>query len=158
MKHANQVALDDQRHAEQRPDPGLSKQRVQHLDWRDLEVLYHHRLARGCHPAGEPPADRKTKAPVDRLLLHPLGRRRGQRPAVVLDQEDRRGVNLEDLGDPAQQLREQLIEAEEGERGLRDALDVLEARDGLLGGDRLLLGWQVPDRTRLADDLLDLIA
>jgi hypothetical protein len=79
------------------------------------------------------------------LLLQPLGRPGGQRPSVVLDQEDGGGVHLEDLLDALQQLGEQVVEAEVGECGLGDALDVLEARDCLLSGNGLRLETIVPD-------------
>jgi hypothetical protein len=146
VQHADQLALDDQGHAEERPDPRLAQQRIHDLDRRLVQVPDHDRLARGRHPAREAPADRKAKVLLH-LLLQSLGRPGGKRPAVVLDQENGRGVDLEDLGDPLEQLGEQVVEAEEGEGGLGYALDVLEPRDRLIGGDGLPLDRLLPDRS-----------
>ena len=73
--------------------PLLPHQRVDHLDRRVVEIRDDHRLARRRHAAGEAAADRQTETALD-LLLEALGRPGGERPAVVLDEQDGRRVRV----------------------------------------------------------------
>ena len=81
------------------------------------------RAALGGDAAGEAAADRDAHALLD-LLLDPLGRARVQRrrPRAA----GSRGVDLQDLGDPPQQLLQQVVLGQEGERGVGDALQRIE--------------------------------
>ena len=82
-----------------------------------LDVLDADRPAGGGNAPREAPSDRYAHPPLD-LLLEALGSPRDQRAAVVLEQEDRRGVHVDDLDHPAQQLRQQLLQRQERERGV----------------------------------------
>ena len=123
VKHADHGALDDQRNAEQRLEALLAQQRVDDLGV--FEVGDAHRLAR----AGD--ATREALAygdahPLHHLLLEALRGARHERAAVVLEQEDRRGVHVEDVDDSVEELVEEPVERKVRERGVRDALQVTE--------------------------------
>jgi hypothetical protein len=144
VQDPDHLSLDDQRNAEQRPDVLLAHQGVDDGDRRVVEVRDHDRLPRGGDPAGESAANGKPEPSLD-LLLEALGRPRRQRPPVVLDQQHRSRVRPEDVGDPLEQLSEEIVQVQVGERRLRDALNVLQPRRRFrrrgLGGDLLLIRW-----------------
>ena len=62
----------------------------------------------GGHPAGEADPQRHAHHGLD-LLLEPLRGAGHQRAAVFVDQEDRRGVDVEDVPDAGEQLVQQLF-------------------------------------------------
>ena len=78
-------------------------------------------LAGGGDAAGEAAADRDAHALLD-LLLDALGGARAEHLAARLEQQDRGGVDVQDRGDAVEQLDQQLVRRQVGERGVRDAL------------------------------------
>ena len=74
-----------------------------------LDVLDPDRLARGRDAPGEALADRDADPALD-LLLETLGGARHQGLVVVLEQEDRRRVRVEDPHHAVEQLIEQVLE------------------------------------------------
>jgi hypothetical protein len=127
VQDADDAALDDQRDAEQGLDALLAQDRVE--DVGVVDVVDRDRALLGGDAAGEAAAERDLHALFD-LLLDPLGRARVQ--PVALEQEDRDGVDLEDLRDPLEQLVEELLLREVGERRVGDLLDRSQ-----LAGDEL---------------------
>ena len=107
VKHPDHLALHDQRHAEQRPEALLAQQWVH--DLRMLDVRDAHRLAGARHPSGEALPHTDAHTPLH-LLLEALGRARYERPAIVLEQQDRRRAGIEHLHHPHEQLVEQRLE------------------------------------------------
>jgi hypothetical protein len=142
MEDPDHGPLDDQRDAEQRPDVLLPHQGIDDGYRRVVEVWNQHRLARRGHPPREATPDRQSEPPFD-LLLQALRGAGRQRSPVVLDQEHRGGVGVEDVRDALEQLGEQVVEIQVGERRIRDLLDVLETCERLLlagrGLDALLI-------------------
>ena len=136
VEDAGHPSLDDQRDPEERTDLLFAHQGVDHRDRGVVEIRDDHRLARRGHSAGEATADGQPESPLD-LLLEALGRPGRERPPVILDEQHRGCVRIEDVRDPLEQLREQVVQVEVGEGRLGDALDVLEPWDPLLGGGRL---------------------
>jgi hypothetical protein len=136
VQHPDDRAFDDERDPDQRADPLFTEQRVERLEGRIIEVGYDDRLFGGSYRSREASPDRQPEAAVH-LLLETLCRTRRQRPAVVLDEQHRGRVDPEDLLDPVEQLAEQIVEVEVGERGVGQPLHVFEASDGLLLCERL---------------------
>jgi hypothetical protein len=147
VQDPDHVALDHQGHPQQGSHPLFPEQRIDHLIGRALEIFDHHRLPRKGDPPGEAVANRQAEPPLD-LLLEPFRGSGSERAPVFLDQQHGRGIRLENAGDPVEQLGEQVVEVEVGERGLGDPLDVLESDDGLLRGHRLRGGLLVVARIR----------
>ena len=121
VQHADDAALHEQRDAEQRLDALLAQDRVE--DVGVVDVGDGDRAALGGDAPGEAAADRDADALLD-LLLDALGGARVQR--VALQQQDRHRVDLQDLGDPAHQLLQEVLLGEEGERGVGDPLQRVE--------------------------------
>ena len=119
VQDAGDLALDQQRDAEQRADALLAQDRV--VDVGVVDVLDDHGAALGGDAAGEAAAERDPHALLD-LLLDALGRAGDELAGRLVEQQERRRVGAEDVGDPLQQLRQQLVEREMGERRVRDAL------------------------------------
>ena len=84
----------------------------------------------GRDPAREPAADRDPHTLLD-LLLDALRRARVQ--LVALQHQDRDGVDRHDLGDPPQQLLQQLLLGQVRERGIRHPLQRRQPARGALG-------------------------
>ena len=101
VEHADHGALHDQRHPEQRLDALLAQQRVDELGV--LEIGDAHRLARAGDPAGEPLAHPDADTALH-LLLEALRCARDERAPVVLQQQDRGRIDVEDLDDAVEQL------------------------------------------------------
>ena len=108
--------------------------------------------------AGEAASERDADALLD-LLLDALGGAREEQ--VVVQQQDRYGVDLEDLGDPAQQLLQELLLGQVRERRVRDPLQRVEhlpvaprgpARAGSVGrrGTAAMLGRRSRKVTKVA--------
>jgi hypothetical protein len=123
VQDAHDLALEEQRYPEERLKPLLAQDRV--VDVRLGEVQDSHRAARGGDAAGEAASDRDPD-PALHLLLQSLRGARDERAVVVLEQEDRRGVDPEDPDDAREQLVEQALERQIGERRVRDALEIAE--------------------------------
>ena len=117
MQDADDAALDEQRDAEQGLDALLAQDRVE--DVGVVDVGDRDRALLGGDAAGEAAAERDRHALLD-LLLDPLGRARVQ--PVALQQQDRDGVDREDVGHPLQQLLEELLLRQVGERRVGDLL------------------------------------
>ena len=88
------------------------------------------RHALGGDPAREPLAEREPHALLD-LLLDALGRARDQLVRLGVVQQDRDRVDLERLLDADEQLVQELLEAELGERRIAQT-----AEDAKLVGGR----------------------
>jgi hypothetical protein len=123
VEHAEHLRLEQERHAQQRLQSLLAQDRV--VDVRLVHVEDRHRPAIGGHPSGEAPGHGDAHVALD-LLLDPLGGGRQQVAAVLLEQKDRGGVRVEQLGHAHEQLLEHLLEGEMGESRVRDALQGME--------------------------------
>ena len=135
VQHAEHAALDEQRDAEHRADALLAQDRVG--DVRVVDVVDDDRAALGGDTAGEARADRDRDALLD-LFLDALGGPRPQHPPALLEQEDRGGVAVQDRADPVEQLGQQLLLREVGERRVGDLLQRLELPAcGTLGEEQL---------------------
>ena len=128
VQDSHDGALDHERHAQQRFQPLLTQDRVVDVGLGDVQDP--DRAARGGDAAGEAAPDGDPD-PSLHLLLESLRGARDQRGVVVLEQQDRGGVDPEDPDDAVEQLLEQVLERQVGERGIRDALEVTEP----IGGD-----------------------
>src|SRR5215207_5986950 len=128
VQNAHQAPLDDQRHAEERAHAVRPQQRIYDLDRGVLEVLDHHWLAARRNATREPRANRKLKAALD-LLLEALRRAGGHYSAVLLQEQDRSRIAVEDVFGSVEELRQQIVEVEIGECRRSYALQGL---DGVL--------------------------
>ena len=86
-----------------------------------VDVVEDHRLLLGGDPAGEATTHRDADALLY-LLLEPECRPRDELVRVLVEQEDRTRVDLEDLPRPLEQRIEQLVEPQVRERGVGDGL------------------------------------
>jgi hypothetical protein len=116
-------AVAHQGRAEQRPDALLAQDRVQDVGVVDLGQ--EERLTRRRDAAREPRAEGDAH-PLGDLLLDPLRRGGDELAPRRVEQEDGGRVGVEQLADPAEQLVEQLVEAEVRERRVRQQLDAPE--------------------------------
>ena len=91
-----------------------------------VDVVEDHRPLLGGDPAGEAPADRDADALLD-LLLDAERRARDELVRLLVEQEDRARVYLEDLAGAVEQGSEQLVEAQMRQRGVRDRLQPPDA-------------------------------
>jgi hypothetical protein len=132
VQYADHAALDQQRDAEQRLDALLAQDRV--VDVGVVDVGDEDRPPVGRDAAGEAAPEGDRHALLD-LLLDALGGARPQPLAVRLEQEDGGGVAVQRGGHALEQLRQQLILGQVGERGVGDPLERFEpqARVALLG-------------------------
>jgi hypothetical protein len=71
VQHADDLATDHHRHAEQRPDAGFQQNRIDHV--AGGHVGEDDRFPGRRNPAGEPAADRDPEAAPDLLLQPPRG-------------------------------------------------------------------------------------
>ena len=124
VEHADHLTADHERDAEQRLDPLLTQDRIEHV--RVVDVVEDHRSPARRHPAGEAPPDRDPHALLD-LLLDPNRRPRHQLVRLLVEQEHRARVRVEDRADPRQQHRKQLVELEVRQRRVDDGLEMLDA-------------------------------
>jgi hypothetical protein len=119
VEDAAHLTLDDQRDAEHRLDPLLPQDRVE--DVSVVDVVEDHRPLLGGDPTGEPTTDRNADALLY-LLLDAERSPRDELVRVLVEQEDRARVDLEDLPGPVEQRIEQLVESQVRERGVGDGL------------------------------------
>ena len=129
VQHADDDALDQHRDAEQRAYALHAQDRVEDLGVVDVGDV--DRRAAGRDAAREAPADRDPHAALD-LLLEALGGARDELLRLLVEEQDRGGVHAEDLLRARQQLVEQRLERELGERRVREPVDVLELARGLV--------------------------
>ena len=94
------LALDDERDAEHRLDPLLPQDRVE--DVPVIDVVEDHRPLLGRDAPGEAAADRDTDALLD-LLLDAERSACDELVRLLVEQEDRAGVDLEDLPGPLEE-------------------------------------------------------
>ncbi len=123
VQHADEMPLDDQRHAEQRLDPDLPEDRVD--DVGPADVADEDRRAIGGDAPGEPATDRDADAAID-LLLQTLGGPGEELRALLVGQEHSDGVDIEDLLDPLEDGVQKRLERQLGERRIAEAVEVRE--------------------------------
>ena len=123
MDHADQALLHEQGHPEQRLQALLAQDRVEDVGVVDVGDL--DRPALGGDPAGEAAADGDPHALLD-LLLKPLGRARGEHAAVLLEQQDRDGVDRQDRAHAIEQRVQQLVQWQRRECSVGDLLEVAQ--------------------------------
>ena len=126
VQHADSPRLDEQRHAEQRADPLVEQDRVD--DVAGPDVGQEHRPALGRDASGEPRPEGNPH-PLLHLLLDPLGRPGNEVLALLVEQQDRRGVDLEHLAQPRQERVQEVAETERREHRLGDRLELAEPRE-----------------------------
>src|SRR5205823_368417 len=119
VEDAAHLALDDERDAEHRLDALLPQDRVE--DVSVVDVVEDHRALLGGDPAGEATSYRDADALLH-LLLEPERRPRDELVRVLVEQEDRARVDLEDLPRPLEQRIEELVEPQVRECGVGDGL------------------------------------
>src|SRR3954451_23283435 len=119
VEEAAHLALDEDRDAEHRLDPLLPQDRIEAVGGVDV-VEDHRPLLRG-DPAGEATTDRDADALLS-LLLDAERSPRDELVRVLVEQQDRARVDLEDLPRPLEQRIEQLVESQVRERSVGDGL------------------------------------
>ena len=97
-----------------------------------VDVRDEHRAPLGGDPPGEAMPHRDPDPLLD-LLLDPLRGAGAQHAAVVVEQQDRRRVRPQDVGDPLEQLVQQVLERQGGQRRVGDPLDRLQHAERALG-------------------------
>ena len=124
VEHSDHRALHHERDAEQGPYAALAQDGV-----HDVGLAQVHdgdRRAFGRDSAGEPPAERDAHTLPD-LLLEPLGRAGYELGGLLVDEQDRGGVDVEHLADAHEQLVEQRLEAEIRQGGIAQAIQISRA-------------------------------
>ena len=132
MEHTDGLAADEQRYAEQRLDPLLAQNRVEHV--RVVDVVEDHRLPLGRDPAGEAAADRNADAALY-LLLESHRRPGHELVRLLVEQQHRARVDVEQLPHSEEEGGEQLLQLEVGERGVGERLQAAKALR-VVGHDR----------------------
>ena len=121
VQHADDVAADEQGHAEQGPDAPLDQERI------PCRGVVHggedDGLAGGRDPAGESGAQRDAHALAD-FLLDAAGSGRHQLAGGPVQQQHGGGVGLADFLNAVEQGLEQRLLIEPGQRGVGHRLDV----------------------------------
>ena len=128
------VAVDEQRHAQERLDALLAQDRVE--DVAVVDVRDDHRPPLGRDLAREALADGDPDALLD-LLLDPARRARDELVRRLVEQEEGARVAVERVADPVEQRLQQVAERQVRERRIGDGLDPPE----LVG--RAFVGCQV---------------
>ena len=130
VEDAQEPALDEERHAEQRFQPFLGQERVEQLGLADIGD--EDRPALLGDPAREAAAEWNPN-PLARLdvLLEALGPARDELLSLLVQEERDRGVGAHDPADPLEQVLQEAVEVEMREGGLRDDLEVAQASDRL---------------------------
>ncbi len=134
MKHAEQVALDDQRDAEQRRDSFFAQDGVQ--DIGVIDVGDEDRDAFGRDPTREALAQRESHALLD-LLLDPSGGARDELIRLPVIEQNRDRVDVERLLDAHQQFGEKRVERQFGQPRIAKAVRAIPFRRRI---ERL--GWE----------------
>ena len=123
VQDAEDPVLDQQGHPEQGADSLLAQDRVE--DVRVVHVVDRDRPSLRRDAPGEAAAERDLHPALD-LLLDPARGARPQHPRFLVQQQDRGRVGVEDLGDPDEQLGQQVLLGQAAQSGVRDALQRLE--------------------------------
>jgi hypothetical protein len=140
MENPEQPGLDDQRDAEQRANLLLVEERVESV--AGSEVADRDRALFGSNPAGEAFADRDAEADLNRLLETP-GSSGRQLIGLLIEKQNRGGVDVKDPDDPNKERLEKPIELEVRKSSLRDPLEVLG--QGRSTGDAQSREWYERD-------------
>lgn len=119
VQHADQNSLHDQRHAEQRADARLAEDRIEDVGVIDIGDEDGHALL--GDPAGEALADRDADSLLH-LRLHALGGASHELVLLVVEQQDGDGVHGQRVLHPVEQLAEEVLQAELGQRGVAQAV------------------------------------
>ena len=119
VQHADRHALDEERHSEQGLDALLPQQRIQHVGVIDIRKMQRAPLCGNA--AREALPERDADSALD-LFLEADGRAGNELVGLLVEQQDRRGVDLEDGTDLVQQLREQIGQVEMREGRIVDCL------------------------------------
>ena len=129
MHHADDVALDVDRHAEHRTDAPLSEDRV--YDVGVVEILDDDRTSLGGDAASETTGKRYLHALADLLLQSSCGAC-DEDPAILIEQQHRGGVDFQGAAYALQKLGKHVLQGHVAERGVGDAQEVVAAtlRDG----------------------------
>jgi len=123
VQDADDGAGVQQWHTQQRPHAAVAQNRVEHVGV--VDVVEHDRTLPGGDRACEPTPHRDAHSLRD-FLFDPARRRCHQLVRTGVQQEDRGGVDVQDLAHAVQELDKQLFDVEMGERRIRERLDVLE--------------------------------
>ena len=135
VQDADSSARDEERDTEHRRNALLAQDRVQHVGGR--QIVEDHRPFLGGDAAGEAAADGYADTRLD-LLLDADRRPRHELVGRRVEQQDGARVGSEDVADPRQEDRQQVVDLEVRQRGVRDGLDVLDP------GARPSLGLEQP--------------
>jgi hypothetical protein len=141
VQDAQDLALCHQGHAEQRADVLLPQDRVE--DVRVVDLVDDHRPALGGDAPREPLPDGDADT-LAHLLLDPARGGGDQVGRGGIQQEDRRGVGVEQGTHPIQEFVEEIRDVEVGERGVGDLLDPPQPVLVRHGGGRGHAGTLVP--------------
>src|SRR5438105_10841350 len=123
VDHADDAVTRDQRGAEERLDPLLAQERVQHVGV--VDVLDRHRPPLLGDPACEAQAEWDPHPALD-LLLEPFGGPGHELAGGLVEHEERGRVRLQDVADSGQELVEQRVERQVRERRVRDEEELLQ--------------------------------
>ena len=116
---ADAPAVQHERRAEEGAEPLGPEDRAHNLHGAD--VVDDHRDAPGRDGPRDPASKRDPHVELH-FLLEAVGGAHGQLGSLFVQQEDDDRVGRQGLPNPSQELREQIVEAEVRERGVRDAL------------------------------------
>ena len=134
MEHPDEPSVDHERHAEQRPEPPLQQDRA--VDDRPVDVVEHDRPPARGDLAGEARADAHPHPPAHLGLEADRGG--GDQVArALVEQQDDRGLDVEELPHPLEDLGEQRLDGHLAQGGVGERLDAAQAL-GLAGSAGLL--------------------
>ena len=122
VQHADDVALDEQRHPAERLDSLLAQDRVEDVGM--VDVVQDDGPARGRDATGETLPQRDPDPAFD-LLLDADGGARHELAPFLVEQQDRACVGLQERGRPLEQCLQELLEIEVNERRVRQRLETL---------------------------------
>jgi hypothetical protein len=91
-----------------------------------VDVRQHHRPPLRRHPTREARAHRDPHPLLD-LLLDPHRRPRDQLVRLLVQQQNRERIHLQNRPDPPQQLPQQILQLQMRQGGVGDRLELLEA-------------------------------
>ena len=126
MNDAEHAVVSVQRRSDEGLDPLLAQDRVQ--DVRVVDVSNHDRPLLGRDSSSETLAERNAHSALN-LLLEPLGRSRDQVLSLGVEEQDRARVGFEQITGPHEQLVEQFIQRELGQRDVGDGLEAAHPAD-----------------------------
>ena len=152
MHDTDPAPVEHERGAEQGVESLGPEDRADHLGL--AHVLDDHGRVARRDPAGDPAAKRDPHVELH-LFLEPVGGLHGEFRPFLVQQEDHHGVGRHGLTHPPQELREEVVEKQVGERGVRHALhgpDLMrrrlegQARALLAGRERLGAGLRAAEQ------------